>query len=199
MKLKHIINENKKWGDDDQEELLAFIKKNCQPFLKESKLVPLYRGIKGGMGLGFIKDIRTDRKSKGSSKWWQMAQYNMEKAGIKATRKNSINCSGDSEDLGMFGNVYRIFPIGKFNYSWHPKIADFNWSALSSSNATENPKYWEFVMKGYKTNDLVGGINSRNEILLSGTQYVCLKSSAEMWVGGGFVRNPDKQINRNLK
>jgi len=197
MKLQSIINENKTW--DNEQEALTFISRECQPFIKESKLVPLYRGILGGKGLAFVKNIRTDRRPKGLSQWWETAQHHMEKAGIKATRKNSIFVSGDSQDLGMFGNVYRIFPIGRFNYAWHPEINDFNWAKLTRKNAQENPLYWEFVMKGYKTTDLPKAAASRNEILISGGQYVCLKSSAEAWEGAGHIRDVDKLINRNLR
>jgi hypothetical protein len=57
--------------------------------------------------------------------------------GFTALRTNSIFCSGDSHQAGMYGDyVYLIFPINGFSFTWSEKIHDF--TNFVADNAINN-------------------------------------------------------------
>lgn len=120
-----------------------FIKKNCQPYLKENpdfEKFPLFRGISSSEQV-IVSPIRTDRKPLDTD----VATHNaivkeLRSRGIKANRDNSIFCSGDSDVSYTYGNRYVIFPVGNFDFTWNPKIVDMTTNIAGASTVIEDDK-----------------------------------------------------------
>lgn len=144
MKVQDIITEAKsKYDPVDVAELdlqklyvaqgkkiVAFIKKNCKPWLKETNQGKhyVYRGfdsVDEGK-LAFTKVTRLNRQPKDSSKRdHDIMNQIIEIAGKTANRSNSMFVSGDFGVASVYGSVYVLLPVGKFNYTWHTQIGDW--------------------------------------------------------------------------
>ena len=123
MRLQEYINYERSEiiVEHDYNEMVDLIKMNCKYFLKISKKEPLYRGIErqniedNNMA---IKYVRPDRRSRGMpdkvfvlfNKW--LDEHN------HTRRDQSISTGSDYKRYSMFGTVYVIFPLGKFDYTW---------------------------------------------------------------------------------
>lgn len=111
----------------DSEDIMAFIQQNCQPYIKEHPdfmSYPLYRGM-SPRGDVSIQTIRQDRKPLSSNQYiHQVYDEAMKRAGLTAIRSNSIFCTGNKNAAMGYGDVYVIFPIGDFKYSYTTEYRD---------------------------------------------------------------------------
>jgi hypothetical protein len=104
------------------------IKKDCQPYL-QSVIDPLmlFRGMTYGQGFIRKKVRKDDRTPKAAS----MSRHNLvndyfiDRFGIPF--RNGIFCIPNLNVASGFGEVYVIFPIGKYEALWSPKVADLNY------------------------------------------------------------------------
>lgn len=117
------LNEN----DLDVSNIIEYINTHCKKYLSENPNflnTPLYRGMKESSEI-LIKNIRSDRKPLDSSSLYhKIFTDGFKDAGIAATRDNSIFCTGNNADASRYGNVYVIFPIDDFSFSYSPSISD---------------------------------------------------------------------------
>ena len=115
MRLQQYINES----EMSIEEINTLIHKKCKPYLKLIKgEYPLYRGMDTGYSLKGIKDVRTDRHSKGMS----TNNFNILNSWLKknghAERSKSVISTSDKNFADYHGTVHYIFPMGKFKYTY---------------------------------------------------------------------------------
>lgn len=132
VEAKHVTYV--KEGQDT--DIVDLIKRKCKPFLKEAHINPnlpfekwpsLYRGSDTDIDHYRIIPVRTNRRPLNSSK----AEHNafmraIEAVGGVATRTNSVFVTGDYSTAEEYGrNVYRVFPIGEFYYTYAEGIKDW--------------------------------------------------------------------------
>lgn len=86
----------------------------------------MYRGYERYSEEPFHRPYRTDRDPKDSGLYHQ-SLYNgaIEIAGGTADRSNSIFVSGNMVHARKYGEVYVVFPMGDFNYTYHMGVKDW--------------------------------------------------------------------------
>lgn len=188
MKSTEFINEGNDGPVIPEKEWLKIVKsihRDCKPFLQQAKGGTLYRGL-GNADDDFLKKkVRlTDRVPKDMPQEIhnKLNQYFLMKHGGKF--RNALFVSGDMSVAIEYGNLYRIFPIGQFEFLWSPKVFDLyqDWEEYE-------PKKWdvenrdiklkealkffhdEILKDGYTTDNLAAAIQSKNEIMLRGRNY----------------------------
>lgn len=92
----------------------------CSEFLavmRKTKL-PLYRGVYTSKDT-FYGVPRTNRSTKDSSPTFQIAFDGILKSkGFTALRSNSIFCTSNLEQASGYGDVFLIFPVNGFTFTW---------------------------------------------------------------------------------
>lgn len=129
MRYSQLIEANE-FDTPSPDQVIEFIKTNCQPYLKENpKLIPFYRGIRMDNDLIIVKSVRQNRNPLSSG----MGMHNIfnkafEDSGFKATRDNSIFVTPNKNQSHIYGTVYIVFPIGEFSYTYSNKVKDLLFS-----------------------------------------------------------------------
>lgn len=186
---------NRYLGRDRAEAIIAYIKENCQEFMKILDQVPgfMYHGAYSASSDYFIGNPHVDRRVQLTRPEFQVAiDNNLKKAGFTALRSNSIFCTGSKNKARGFGKVYKIFPLDGFSYTWSPKLYDMTTDLLLSDytykkyqakelshsmvekitsfiNDIDNLNPAEFVNKyGFKDTDLVRAVFGQQEIYIHG-------------------------------
>jgi len=188
MKAKEIIIESL---DDKIEEIRTSvglpkseakiaieIGKECKPFLKAINYdvfnFLLYRGIGSRDADFFTANVKLDnRKPKDIPQHAHnlLNDYFTEQFGEPF--RNSLFTSHSYSDASEYGNVYAIFPKGKFTFCWSSKYSDLLdlWRKFSlgvdsqSDNVDKN--FMDNVADGdYQTSNLQKAIESNNEIMI---------------------------------
>jgi len=128
-KDNHIISEAFKITPDF-ETILEILWKKCNPFLKDL-IKPNWNGDFLYSGRGEHKDViminkvRMNRRPSDMeeelSDAFDSALYN--RFGFYA-RSNAIFCTGDKKEAKRYGNVYMIFPVGKYKFVYSENIKD---------------------------------------------------------------------------
>lgn len=117
----------------------------------------LYRGYEMFADQPFQRDYREDREPKDSSKdLTNIFNLAIDSAGGKADRNNAIFVSGNARTASIYGQVYVVFPMGNFDYTWHKDIDDwFNEIPIGGEGAGSGIRneHWKEVEKllGWKT------------------------------------------------
>lgn len=138
--------------------IIEYIQKNCQPWLEESDYIA-FRGIKNSEGMAtLVKTVRQDRKPRDSSEYFQLAIDEMlEKTGFTALRRNSVFVTQSLESAMDYGDIYMIFPIGDFTYTWniyHKDLMDFY-------SDSRNMKYVDFEVTDEMRKDFIFSITDK--------------------------------------
>lgn len=133
MRLYEIAN----FHYDDHDEKVRkglraanFIKKNCQPWLRESKAPrrELFRGgnfAPPGGGAGRIIPTPTKRRPKDSSPdQHHFFQTVLSMAGAVAHRENSTFTTRVRSIAQDYGDIFVVFPIGNFDYTYVRGFSD---------------------------------------------------------------------------
>lgn len=129
--LQYLYIKNDEYNEQDLRRLQAvieLIKKHCSDILKiyQSTGQMLYRGTKTNFGIAYIGTPRTERIPTSSNASINDA-FNraMEKLGYQARRDNSLFCSSSQSHAAGFGsNIYVIFPLNGFDYTWSRAVGD---------------------------------------------------------------------------
>lgn len=184
MKFLNYITENLR-EDMTIEEINSLIQKDCGYYLNLIKNDHIFkRGLQKHINLHGKKQVRQDRKPRGMNsdafkkfnKWLdQNGHVRRDKAVIAANISDGL-----FENL--FGNVYYIFPIGKFDYTWlmaeDMNIKDYKtgWYEYAVEN---------FFTQGEKTFDDDPKINLnkpfREYFTTNKNWYVAWKNKYEIW------------------
>jgi hypothetical protein len=148
------------------------IHEKCGPFLKlidyDIDTYKLYRGmsrllpspLNSSTGMDIIPGHRTDRKPKDTPIDIHNQMNDLMEAHYGRKFRNGLFISGDLLQAQGYGtSVYRVFPIGEFNFCWSDKYVD---AAIGLDE--HDP---ETLITGYyKNDDLKWAISSCNEIML---------------------------------
>lgn len=124
---------------DTVDKVVKIIQQQCKPYLAEvgAKGPVMYRGTSYS-GYAAVQAVRTDRKSKDSSKKiHDEMNASIAAHGLVANRSNAAFVSGDryvAADYGDNGDAYVSIPIGSFKYTWSPRMSDatHEWSRLKT-------------------------------------------------------------------
>jgi hypothetical protein len=114
----------------DFETILEILWKKCNPFLKDL-IKPgwngdfLYSGRGDHKDVIMIKKVRDNRRPKDMNPELSTMFDEMfyKKFGFHA-RSNAIFCTGNYNDAIRYGNVYMIFPVGKYKFIYSNMIRD---------------------------------------------------------------------------
>lgn len=152
-----------------------YIKTRCSQILKLYKETDnyLYHGFKDKMPLIFMGNPRDDRKPMDTDIELQKeADRKLKEAGFNALRSNSIFCTNRFKRASSYGEVYIIFPLNGFNYTYSDKLYDFymdfsmtDLRIFKKLPSQEFVHYWKFK------NKFLGNIldsPSGNEIYING-------------------------------
>jgi len=194
--------------NSDMVRAMAFmetVKSDCAPYLQEIDYAlynrMLYRGVIGTTKTYIAKTVRLeDREPKDINLDLhnQINEYFNENYG--APFRNSIHVTADEPQAWEYayggsdsGSVYIIFPVGKFDFLWSPKISDMLDAAMGHdlqrygnvSNALRDQeklkKYWERfkneALATYQTTDLKSAIKSGNEVMIRCQEYYGLRET----------------------
>jgi hypothetical protein len=130
---------------------LTFIDNHCQQFLNDAKKAKnyIFRGLRNSPDSIFIGKSRLKRMAKDTTPENHIRLNKMLKAcGFKARRDNSIFCTPSTSAAKEFGDIFFIFPIDGFSYTWSTIHKD-----------------WVIEFKNLISKDFVSKIDSHSESL----------------------------------
>jgi len=160
------------------EEWATLIKEDCQYYLNQNnpKNSPLYRGL-GTSNKPFLKK-RVRLNNRNPKDTHQYIHNKINKSFVEdfgAPFRNSMFCTGDAYAAANYGDVYHIFPRGKFEFLWSPNIDDlFSLWDLHDGDDDEDEFFKHFRYGNYTNRNLNDGINSKHEIMLRCNSYYAL-------------------------
>lgn len=188
MRLIKYINENEKFPDQAFEQFI----KDCNPFLRDWKKTKLNTFLYSGRQnkpYWFIGKVRENRKPKDTplpvhdsiDNWF------LKNIGI-TVRSSTIFCSSDKGFVQSYGETFAIFPIGKYEIIWSPKVRDLfkiwnkdfsdeYWDKPQEFDTWDMPKEFEKILKTYKKGDLRGALQSGNEVMVYCKEYYAIEYS----------------------
>jgi len=201
MKLKFLLEQKNK-----VEDIAKIIIKDCLSFIKQSEMLPLYRGM-SNYGDFFKRSVRKNRRPlMGMTIFFNYIDKELKKK-FRAYRSNSIICTGDykiARGYGEFseGKAFLIFPIHKFYFTYSTKITDYindlthiinnegfkllDGRVLKSLEDDEDidskiiaKSWWEFVKETYVDKDLHRRIELKNEMMISCEEYYAIDAKYE--------------------
>lgn len=160
------------------QELEAFVKKNCQPWLSQvsDRVGPVYRGFRVKRyrpvnARAFTKRVRKRRNPLHSDRPMHNKFNNaIKKCGLKANRTNSVFVTSDFATAERYGKPYVVMPIGHFNYTWSERVNDW----FVNFNNFYNPENPCQYMKG-DDGSLEQAILSGHEIMISCEEIVAME------------------------
>jgi hypothetical protein len=179
---------------DDLDAMYALASKHNNPILKYAKMIerdcsdalsamrtthlPLWRGFNSPLGDIFKGRTRDKRITYTTQAVVETFNEELARAGIEANRSNSMSCTAKAIDANSFGDLYYIFPLNGFNFSWSSKIEDFGsvfghydtaFGVMEAFNLDEDDSWVEaFDYKGY---DFMSALRSGHEISINGEYY----------------------------
>jgi hypothetical protein len=191
MRIDEIEPGQKQEIDGQVEQYMELVATNCSDALNAMKQTRhfLYRGYMDAQSIAFKGASRNNRRPLSfdqdvAEKLDELFDYE----GIAAKRSNSIFVSSDMDDAtfytnytpGTMGgpkrhdNVYMIFPINGFNFSWARKTSDLfgDWSPYRDTPLLMGNHFDELTQKyGFTDQDFISAVRSGKEILISGQYY----------------------------
>lgn len=173
------------WYGPSSEDVARKIKTKCQVWLNKSNKLVCYRGDKNQYE-DFYKGTprgKNDVSGENVSPKLHMASVNlMIENGLKAHRGNAFYVTGDKEQAEFYSpaetnQIFCIFPIGDFDFSWSPKVKDFHeYNDMFNSDKKIDDELPEFIKKNYKDDDLAKALKSGNEIMIVCKEYYAIDS-----------------------
>jgi len=162
------------------------IKKDCQPYLNENKdplYSPLYRGLGKKISDPMVtKTVRLDDRKPSDTPQQLHDVFNSYFTKHHGHPfRNAMFVSGSDIEASGYGKVYKIFPIGDYNYVWSSDIDDLwmtfdNWTAEEGYRYDDNNEYLSFLNEVVKkaqwhTDNLKAAIDSKHEIMMRCGSY----------------------------
>lgn len=193
MRLDNYLIEQE---ESEIEETIQAIKRDCKPYLKESRNQFLFRGTKKPFqGLMITRTPRQDRRPLGTPPEWHnwADNYLLNKFGWRG-RSQGVFVAGEEEAVRIYGGfmgTYLVFPIGPFEYIWSPLIRDF--TAIISFREfrtfKEDPAFNKRVMdfmKSYTNKNLHVALSKHpgNEVMIRCKKYYQVKSELQYRLKG---------------
>lgn len=180
MLIREIV-ETPRERDPAPQDTADMIKKYCRPWLTQAGTEQfLSRGIRepwrpeGTSRVKvFVKNIRTDRKPRDSSKKAHRI-FNMliDMVGGVANRSNSMFAHITDSYAGLYGRYYVVFPVGEFHYTWSPEFKDLTmnledkfYKLMDVSDETKQKAYQKYKGAWNSIGVLGGWSKPKHEIL----------------------------------
>jgi len=176
------------------------LKKHCSDFLNKSSQAQklLYRGLKtypySFRDFSFIGRSWDERFTKDTA--WdthRKVSAAMRENGFTATRENSIMCTSSYWAAKQYGEVYMIFPINGFSFTWSRTHADMfsdlferyprrgNWNGLINAFDNSYNEVDEQQKRSIESNFI------KNELELDRTDFhAALLSGHEIYIHGQY-------------
>lgn len=194
MKLYEIASGEK---EEILDSIVPMITKNCKRALHCMRATHgfLFRGIKAGQAKAlprvFLGASRDNRNPTSSSATFQRnIDLTLSNAGFNALRLNSIFVTSNIHEASLYSsqNLYMIFPIDGFKFTWSPVISDLyinEWKMWGDDDIAFNTRQ-EFYnhenaspelqkrfleITRYTDTDFTSAMKSGNEIMISGRYY----------------------------
>jgi len=193
MKSTEFLNEG---VVDAMEEMLVLIKRDCQPYLQQNKSalveLPLWRGMNTGdekdtRGPFRKKSVRlSDRIPKDTPQdIHDELNFGLQKK-YGHPYRNALFVTGAKGQTYNYGDAFIIFPIGHFEFIWHPDIRDL-WDTIATAYSLDPrdskipnetmDKITYFMLKAdYQTTDLEKAISNRGEIMMWCKSYYAINA-----------------------
>lgn len=184
MKFLNYLNESEEAIKREAMKRLELIKKDCNPYLNLLKKINyryyLYSGRrKGYSGTDFSKkQIRQDRNPKDTpdDKHQFIDNWFYENFGIKA-RSQTLFCTSDTTIARVYGRLYYIFPVGKYEVIWSNKFIDlYNRAYMDWDIERYKELFLNDYAKTYKKGDKINALKSENEIMLYCKEYYMVEA-----------------------
>lgn len=166
--------------EPDQLEIL--LRRDCSEYISllEVTSAHLYRGIDGKPDLfkGYPRDNRDNLHT--SPVHTNIINQLLKIAGMEANRNNSLFVTSDLDDAGSYGELYYIFPINGFKYTWtsaYDLIGSQILRKVRQSESNWKDKTEELLKILHPMNTKIeAAIEAGNEILLLGSYYALRRS-----------------------
>lgn len=162
MRAKEIteVRKIKDFSYGSNEKLGDFIKRNCQPWLRQTNRgnYAVYRGFRSLAGkplpIAFIQSVRKNRRPMDTSvDLHKMFNLMIQMAGKKANRSNSIFVSGTRLIAEYYGPDFVILPIGEFHYTWSADMED--WYSIMDYEVSHIASLGNIDPSEYATKDFI--------------------------------------------
>lgn len=147
--------------DEDKQKIITELKQNCSYIwdLYQRYESYIYHGNKKVKNAFSRHTSPVSRKPVDTPKEIQFVidQYLKEEHGFKALRSNSVFGSNDPGQAKNYGDLFVMFPVDGFNFTWYREAFDFTaiWKEMYSGTEEENliAEYYEDLdneeYKGY--------------------------------------------------
>lgn len=200
MRLNEINKRRIKAGvfpariSDSSSDIIKFVKKNCSQILSVYNKRPLnllYSGKTSRIDVLFGKSINGRNPLGTDYIIHKKINSILKQCGFKARRDNSIFCISLDGVASDYGNVYVVFPLNGFDYSWCKQAHDLtvqfkigtNDFGLSNRFIDDlGLLYPQEFIKKYEFENNVGledALWMGNEILIHGS-YVAIQQNSEL-------------------
>lgn len=182
--------------DDPQDAIIA-ISRDCKPFLKAINYdvahYPLYRGLGQESDSFIIKSVRLENREPSDSPQNihdALNDYFTQTFGEPF--RNAMFAAGTQIVTASFGNLYIVFPAGKFTFVWSPEVTDLVTEyiptledILDQVDQQTIPLDMSSFMNtlNYTNGNLKKAIESNKEIMIRCEQYygIRIMDSANSW------------------
>lgn len=165
----------------DAKEAHAKVQRDCRPFLAALSTPEsgLYRGVSLGAPTAFEGLVLRDRKPKNMPVELHQAAdaWFSERFGVRY-RGAALFCIGDSAQAALHGGVYRIYPVGGFQFCWSPLVTDLHVWCDQNGYLEKAPDDLTSALTDldYREDGLVDALGSGCEIMVSCRSYVAVAS-----------------------
>lgn len=160
---------------------LAKVRRDCLPFLAmiEPSAAGLYRGCFRDGAAVFEDEVFRDRKPKNmpvelhqAADAWFSARFGVRYRGA------GLFCTGDAVQAASHGDVYRIYPVGGFQFCWSPRVKDLHAWCDENGFLEKSPDALTNALAGldYREDDLAEALASGSEIMVACKCYVSILS-----------------------
>jgi hypothetical protein len=166
----------------DRREAEDRIQRECQPFL--SLVGPhgleLYRGVDPRASEVFEGHVDRARQPKNmppdlheAADAWFSRQFGVRFRGA------ALFCTGSKVQAGVHGKVYRIYPVGGFQFCWSPLVNDLHVWCGENGALQEKPDALKNALAGldYREDGLIEALGSGCEIMLACSRYYAIKEN----------------------
>jgi hypothetical protein len=206
MKFIHYINES---DVNRNQEFIETIKKDCGPYLEDSKNSShiLARYTKNNIvGIKLIVP-RTDRRPMDTPIWMhnyiddalkKRFKWKPRSEGVFAITNDKKYFDYKTKNLFNAYSYYPIFPIGKYEYLWSPTITDLylssgdvfrkydiNWRQITTFPKNEDMKQeFDAIMDTYKNDNIESFLNmyEYREIMIKCKSYYMVSAETAMQI-----------------
>lgn len=165
------------YPDDAMEELAEFIKRECSQWMNQVGDAAVYRGHGVKQRVDTITDlvhiltVRSDRRPRDSTvENHDSMNAEIAERGLTANRNNSVFVTGALRIANKYGNLYIAIPIGDFQFTWSPNVAD------PVAMLASGKKKKSFDWRG-DDGSILQAIKSKHEIMIHADRVLLVEES----------------------